>query len=57
MIAPEPAAAARCAYTRCQAGGDILAGAPRFERVGLVTGVQLSSYHHGCWAAMQRERP
>ncbi len=45
-----------CAYPRCQAGGVILEGAPRFERVGLVTGVQLSSYHHGCWAAYQRER-
>jgi hypothetical protein len=47
-------AAPRCAFDRCQAGGVILEGAPRFQRVGLVTGVQLSTYHPGCWAALQR---
>lgn len=47
--------ATTCAYERCQAGGVILAGAPAFTRVGLVTGVQLAEYHPGCWAALRHE--
>lgn len=47
----------RCAYPRCQAGGDILPGAPSVigeewvEPNGASRGT--NEYHPGCWAADQ----
>lgn len=51
---------ARCAYEPCQAGGVILAGAPRLECAcvpWIRNGVRIvaHSYHPGCWAALQHE--
>ena len=56
--------AARCAFERCQAGGDILAGAPRvFEdwkgdftlRDGTPSQSYQAAYHPGCHAAEHRQ--
>lgn len=49
----------RCAYTGCQAGGIILAGAPRVESKRWVQKPgpdrwTLIPYHPGCWASQQR---
>jgi hypothetical protein len=49
----------RCAFDRCQAGGTILAGAPRHAYGYVVhdsSRPAVASYHPGCWAAYQRER-
>lgn len=43
---------ARCAFARCQAGGVILAGAPRVIPPRVVPlGGRLAAYHPGCWSA------
>ncbi len=52
--------AAHCAFDACQAGGDILAGAPRVERSTRPDWPSTASYgeprtyHLGCWDAEQR---
>lgn len=52
---------ARCAFDRCQAGGDILDRAPRVVTRGPFTNDHWSRpdavYHPGCWAAFLNEPP
>ncbi len=55
--------AATCAFEGCQAGGDILAGAPRMSELvgffepGTAWVEDVWEYHPGCWDAEQAQTP